>query len=88
VLSEWRIEREVPSAGRQFAMVMEAGGQAELDEEFKQVRRGWCLGSEEFRAEMLKYIETPTGKLHYEGNQPRLPFYATNGAISGINPRP
>ena len=44
---------------------MEARTQAELDEEFKPVRRGWCLGSKEFRAEMLKYIETQTGKWHY-----------------------
>jgi hypothetical protein len=65
LLGEWRIEWDVPGAGRQFAVVMEGRRQAELGEEFKQVHRDWCLGSEEFRAEMLKYVETQTGKWHY-----------------------
>lgn len=44
---------------------MEARRQAELEEEFKPFRRGWCVGSEAFRAEMLKYIESQSGKWHY-----------------------
>ena len=44
---------------------MEARRQAELEQEFKPLRRGWCLGSKEFRAEMLRYIEAQKGKWHY-----------------------
>jgi REP element-mobilizing transposase RayT len=65
LLGEWRIPWNVPGAGRQFAAVMEARRQGELEEEFKPVRRGWCLGSEAFRAEMLRYIEAQGGKWHY-----------------------
>jgi len=43
-----------PGAGQQFAAVMETRRQAELEEEFKPLRRGWCLGSEPFRAEILQ----------------------------------
>jgi putative transposase len=65
LLGEWRIPWDVPGAGRQFAAVMEARRQGELEKEFKPLRRGWCLGSKEFRADMLKYIEQQKGKWHY-----------------------
>jgi hypothetical protein len=29
------------------------------------VARGWCVGSKQFRAEMLKYIAEQRGKWHY-----------------------
>jgi hypothetical protein len=65
LLGEWRIPWDVPGAGRQFAAVMEARRQGELEKEFKALRRGWCLGSKQFRADMLKYIEQQKGKWHY-----------------------
>jgi putative transposase len=65
LLGEWRIAWNTPGAGREFAAVMEARRQGELEQEFTPVRRGWCLGSEAFRAEMLKYIETQSGKWHF-----------------------
>ncbi len=65
LLGEWRIRWDIPGAGRQFAAVMEARRQGELQKEFKALRRGWCLGSKHFRADMLKYIEEQKGKWHY-----------------------
>ena len=65
LLGEWGIGWDQPGAGRQFAAVMEARRQAELDKEFKPVRRGWCVGSQQFREEMLKHIEQQRGKWHY-----------------------
>jgi hypothetical protein len=44
---------------------MEARCQGELEEEFKPLRRGWCLGSKTFRADMLKHVEAQEGKWHY-----------------------
>jgi hypothetical protein len=32
---------------------------------YKPVPRGWCVGSKEFRAEMLEYIQEQQGKWHY-----------------------
>jgi hypothetical protein len=57
LLGEWHIRWDLPGAGRQFAAVMEARRQGELEKEFKPLRRGWCLGSKQFRADMLKYVE-------------------------------
>lgn len=65
LLGEWRIPWDEPGAGRQFSAVMEARRQGELEKEFKPLRRGWCLGSKQFRADMLKYIEQQKGKWHY-----------------------
>jgi putative transposase len=65
LLGEWGIRWDRPGAGRQFAAVMEARRQAELQEEFKPLKRGWCLGSEQFRADMLAYVGQQRGKWHY-----------------------
>ena len=54
-----------PGAGAQFSAVMEARRQAERDQEFTPLPRGWCVGSKQFWAEMLEYIEEQRGKWHY-----------------------
>ena len=65
LMGEWQIGWDQPGAARQFAAVMEARRQGELEQEFKSLRRGWCLGSGKFRDEMLQYIEQQKGKWHY-----------------------
>ena len=50
---------------REFAAELEARRQGEADEEFKPVRRGWCLGGEGFRQELLEQIATQRGASHY-----------------------
>lgn len=65
LLGEWGIPWDRPGAGGQFAAVIETQRQAERDEEFKPLLRGWCVGSKQFRAEMLVYIEEQRGKWHY-----------------------
>jgi uncharacterized protein YbdZ (MbtH family) len=65
LLGEWGIRWDQPGAGREFSALMEARRQAELEQEFKALPRGWCVGSEAFRAEMLQYIEEQRGKWHY-----------------------
>jgi len=65
LLGEWRIDWDVPGAGARFAAVMEARRQGELEEEFKPLERGWCVGSSEFRAEMLEYVQEQKGRWHY-----------------------
>jgi REP element-mobilizing transposase RayT len=65
LLGEWGIRWDEPGAGRRFAAAVEARRQAESEQEFKPLRRGWCFGSEGFRADMLKYIEQQKGTWHY-----------------------
>jgi hypothetical protein len=65
LLGEWALRWDEPGAGRQFAALMEGRREGELEKEFRPLRRGWCLGSKQFRASMLKYIEGQKGKWHY-----------------------
>ena len=44
---------------------MEARRGAEEREEFKPIRRGWCLGDEAFRKELLAQMSGRLGAEHY-----------------------
>ena len=37
----------------------------DLRGEFKRVERGWCLGGEQFRQELLAQVETRPGPSHF-----------------------
>ena len=39
--------------------------QSEVKGEFKAVERGWCLGGEEFRQELLEQVKTGPGPSHF-----------------------
>lgn len=65
LLGEWGLRWDAPGAGARFGEVMEARRHGELEEEFKPVRRAWCLGSQPFRAELLKYVEAQRARWHY-----------------------
>ncbi len=65
LLGEWGVAAESASGRRRFAAEMEARRQGEADEEFKPVRRGWCLGGEEFRRGLLEQIAGQRCASHY-----------------------
>src|SRR5882724_739205 len=61
LLGEHGIQQDTAAGRQEFERRMEARRLAETDEEaLKIFRRGWCLGGEEFRKEMLEKME---GKL-------------------------
>jgi len=64
-LGEWRVPADNAAGRRGFALEMEARRQGTADEEFKPVRRGWCLGGETFRGELLEQIAVQRGVHHY-----------------------
>jgi hypothetical protein len=55
---------DIPGTGRRFSELMEARRLGELEQEFKPLRRAWCLGSEQFRQQMLRYVEAQRGRWH------------------------
>src|SRR3974390_1412926 len=89
---EWASRWNQPGAVAQFSAVMEARRQAERDQQFKPVPRGWCVGSKQFRAEMLEYIEEQRGKWHYgaelsESAEPKAEGLITEALrVGGIRP--
>ena len=65
LLGEWGVPLDSAAGRRRFAAEVEARRQGELDEEFKPVRRGWCLGSKDFRKELLEQIAAQQSGWHY-----------------------
>lgn len=64
LLGEWRIPKDSPAGRRFFSKGMERRRWADLNREFKPVERGWCLGGEEFRRELLEQVSRSAGPRH------------------------
>ena len=65
LLGEWGVAADRAEDRRRFALAVEARRQSEAKEEFKPIRRGWCLGGESFRRELLKQIAEQRSAHHY-----------------------
>src|SRR5215471_5707135 len=58
LLGEHGLQRDVPAARQEFERRMEAQRLVAGDEQgLKALRRGWCLGSEEFRKQLLEKMD-------------------------------
>ncbi len=65
LLGEHGIQRATAAARQEFERRMEARRLEETDEEALNIfRRGWCLGGEEFRKQMLEKMEGKLGEHH------------------------
>ena len=64
LLGEHGLPCDTPAARREFALRMEARRAAELDHEWKPVRRGWCLGADSFRQALLEGMRGRAGSHH------------------------
>lgn len=69
LLGEMHIPQDSVAGRRQFAMNMEQRRSNELAQEWKRVERGWCLGDETFRQELLAQAEGRLGTNHYGGQR-------------------
>ena len=56
LLGEWRIPKDSAVGRRAFGEGMERRRREDLSREFKPVERGWCLGSQAFRRELLAQV--------------------------------
>jgi hypothetical protein len=61
LLGEWGIPMDTAAAREQFARHMEARRKAEETGDFSALPRGWCIGSEQFRQELLLQMTTVQG---------------------------
>ena len=65
LLGEHGIQQDTAGGRQEFERDMEARRLEEMDEAtLRVIRRGWCLGSREFRQEMLERIEGQLGPNH------------------------
>src|ERR1043165_8085101 len=65
LLGEHGIPKDSPAGRAQFEKSVERRRLAEEGAEFKAIVRGWCLGSEEFRKELLAQMSVKAGAEHY-----------------------
>ena len=64
LLGEWGIPKDSVAGRRVFGERMEWRRGEALRGEFKRVERGWCLGGEEFRQELLAQVSELDGPEH------------------------
>jgi hypothetical protein len=65
LLGEKGIPRDSRAGRAEFGRLMEQRRRAEASADYGAIRRGWCLGSEEFRRELLASAAERAGQNHY-----------------------
>ena len=65
VLGEKGIPLDSEAGRREFGAQMERRRAQEAERDYGQLRRGWCLGSEDFRKELLAAASERVGPQHY-----------------------
>jgi putative transposase len=65
LLGEWGIPKDRAAGRRAFGERMEGRRQEGSAKEFKPLERGWCLGDEQFRRELLEQVSTRPGPSHF-----------------------
>ena len=65
LLGKWGIPKDSPAGRQRLEQSLEARRGAEEGEEFKPIRRGWCLGDETFRQELLAQMNERIGAEHF-----------------------
>jgi putative transposase len=65
LLGEMRIPRDSPAGRRELERLMEMRRTAEEGGTYKPIRRGWFLGEEAFKKELLEQMKERMGAEHY-----------------------
>jgi hypothetical protein len=65
LLGAWGIPEDGPAGRQRLEQALEERRGTEEGEEFKPIRRGWCLGEETFREELLTQMSERMGAEHY-----------------------
>ena len=65
LFGEYRLPGDSAAGRRVFEAEVEARRGQEEAQAFKGVRRGWCLGGEQFRQELLAQVDRQLGSLHF-----------------------
>lgn len=67
LLGEHRISKDSAAGRKQLEQHLEQRRAQKDGGEFKAIRRGWCLGDETFRQELLNQAHRQAGENHYGG---------------------
>jgi hypothetical protein len=61
LLGEWGMPEDSPAGRQRLEQALEERRGTEEGEEFQPIRRGWCLGEEKFREELLTQMSEQMG---------------------------
>ena len=64
-LGDCGIPKDSPAGRREFERIIEARRLVAVDDDYAPIRRGWCLGDEDFRKELLEQVTSRVGLNHY-----------------------
>jgi putative transposase len=64
LFGEMRIPKDSVAGRQQFERLLEQRREAEDPKQWKGLRRGWCLGEKQFRAELLEQMSAKMGTHH------------------------
>jgi len=67
LFGEMGIRQDCLAGRRQFERMVEERRQRNEPGEWRAIRRGWCLGEEQFRRELLERMSEPMGRGYYGG---------------------
>src|SRR5438094_6741250 len=65
LLGEYGIPKDSPAGRQQLEQALEERRRAEEGGDYRAIRRGWCLGKEKFRQELLAQMSERLGAEHY-----------------------
>ena len=65
MLGAWGIPEDSPAGRQRLEQALEERRGTEEGEEFKPIRRGWCLGEKKFREGLLTQVSERMGAEHY-----------------------
>ena len=85
LLGEWGIPKDSVAGRRVFGERMEWRRRENWEVEFKALERGWCLGGEQFRQELLEQVSTRPGPSHFgEAVQAAVEVQAERMVTAGL----
>jgi putative transposase len=65
MLGEYHIPRDTAAGRRHLELALEQRRAAEAETDYRKLRRGWCLGTDDFRHELLAQMKERLGEEHY-----------------------
>ena len=65
LLGEWGIQKDSPAGRRVFRQHLERRRLEKVDKTFQRLERGWFLGGEEFKQELLAQVDTAPSPSHF-----------------------
>src|SRR5689334_1000340 len=65
LLGEWGIQKDSPAGRRVLRQHVERRRQEDLDKAFRRMERGWFLGGEDFKQELLAQVDIAPSPSHF-----------------------